>query len=169
MRAGSIRWPPTAGDVAVPLPAKTVVVTGRLHSIEDLPLPGHRIAFVTRTARTPQTSGPDGTFTFSIEQDGRVEVDESGWTTVLTAVVSLESPPRHALVVAAPAVRLAGVVVDELGAPVPQATVAVVLPEGFRARFRDNADASAVADCAPRAPPTAASRSPSHLPWWVRR
>jgi RNA polymerase sigma factor (sigma-70 family) len=126
--------------------AAVASVTGRLRTADDQPLPERRVAFVTRADRTSQATGTDGAFRFAVEQDGRIEIDEAGWTTVMTALVPAESPPRHALVVAAPAVGLAGVVVDEQGAPVPQATVEVVLPDTFRTRFGDDADAAAVMD-----------------------
>ncbi len=136
--------PPPSAAASEPVRATPVVVTGSLRTSEDLPLAGRRVAFVTRTARTSLATDPESAFAFPVERDdGRIEIDEAGWTTVLTALVSAAAPPRHALVIAAPAVRIAGQVVDEHGGPVPQAALSVVLPDGFRARFRANADAAA--------------------------
>ncbi|MGE3175412.1 MAG: sigma-70 family RNA polymerase sigma factor [Planctomycetota bacterium] len=132
--------PAAAGRDAVPA---AVTVRGEVRSSEDRPLPeltlrGRGRGGEVATARSDRF----GAFAIELRADGEIAVDDAGWTTVLQAVVSVAAPPRSALVVAARAVRVGGVVVDEAGAPVAEAGVEVVLPEGFRARFTANADAA---------------------------
>lgn len=135
---------PAAGSTPGPAPAQ-VAVAGRLCDAEGRPLPDRPVVFRAGEQGQDQavfrTDG-DGAFTATITGNGRLLAGDPDWVTVLMPVLDAATPPPHALVVAAPAVRLTAAVVDQHGAPLPGASATVVLPDGFRGRFRDNADAA---------------------------
>lgn len=88
----------------------------------------------------------DAAGAFELEADdpgGQVVADDAGWTTVVAGRVPERGREREGvLVVAAPALELAGRVVDAGGRPVAGASVAAHLPADFAARFAESFDHS---------------------------
>lgn len=77
------------------------------------------------------TSGPGGWFELELDRAGEAIVAaDPGWATVLAGVVRTLGETRP-LVVVAPELALAGLVVDENGVPVGGAELAFELPPGF--------------------------------------
>ncbi len=138
---------PDPAAAAAPVPTVApVTVAGRLCDAEGRPLADRPVVFRAGSEQGQDLAtfrtGPDGTFTAAFTGNGRLLAGDPDLITVLMPVLDASAPPPHALVVAATAVRLTAVVADQHGAPLAGATTAVVLPEGFRGRFRDNADAA---------------------------
>jgi RNA polymerase sigma-70 factor (ECF subfamily) len=150
-----------ASDLVPPAPttASGWLVHGLLVDIEARPLAGTTLRRSedsrgprdeTRSATgaddvTLVRTGTDGRFT--IEDDGRgprsLELVDEGWSLAIGArlpTTSVEAEDRELTLVAAPAVRFAGVVVDDGGRPVAGARLAWGLPELFRARFAARLD-----------------------------
>ncbi|MEM9382860.1 MAG: sigma-70 family RNA polymerase sigma factor, partial [Planctomycetota bacterium] len=74
------------------------------------------------------TTDADGLFDLPAGPNARVGVKDEAWTTVFAAVLAPPSYGERSIAIAAPAVTLAGRVVDGWGAPIEGATVDVVLP-----------------------------------------
>lgn len=89
-------------------------------------------------------SNASGLFALSVAgPDGRVEVTDPGWATVL-AGVSWQGLDRACTVVAAPVTAVHGVVFAPDGSRLSGASIALELPEGFRGRLRRALDHSVV-------------------------
>lgn len=139
-------WPrpseitPPVDDIAVraalapaaePAPAteaptvRPFVVRGRVLDLDRQPVANLAIGRFDRMERSDVRSAADGTFEINLTVGGSgLEAQGPGWATVWAD--RHDSEPRAELVtiVVAPAGRLAGVVVDQSGGPVPNALVA---------------------------------------------
>lgn len=125
--------PPRAEDPAAkPRESQAWIVSGRVVSTEGVALAGLALAIEGARAAAPVVSGADGRFEFDAAA-GAFALLDSGRRTLLLApgqawASALETPfsresSRDLLVVAAPAIELAGTVVDAAGGPVEGATV----------------------------------------------
>jgi RNA polymerase sigma-70 factor (ECF subfamily) len=144
--------PPTRGEYAVEevaspsAPSSTTPIatpaflTGRVVDLASSPLSG--IGVRRGTAAT--TSAGDGGFRFEHDAgSGEVRVDDPLWTTVLAVQPLPADSGREAILVAAPRLRLSGVVLDAAsGLVVEGASVCVELPRDFRAGFALDLDRS---------------------------
>ena len=136
-----------------PAPARAEpqrLVRGRTVDAEGRPAPGLAVTFrAGQGAPLPDaehsTSDAAAAFSLPLASDGggRVVVEQPGWSTVCAAMIKPGELPSLALVVAAPAVELAGVVRGPDGRPVPGAQVQVVWPADLRTRLSDISDAAA--------------------------
>jgi len=137
-----------AADAAAPAAAARML-EGRVVDTAGLPIAGARILarkFGSGALREAEGAADAARAALATADDaGRfalpapaveivLEAERERYLTVLNCSVGPDTP-RNLLLVMAPAVRLAGEVVDPLGAPVAGARVSVALPEGFRARF----------------------------------
>lgn len=122
---------------AAPEPAPTNAlrsIPGRAFQPDGRALAGVRVGQRAAPARAVATDA-DGRFVLPTEMGaGSLVVLDAGWTTVFYGTEEA-SEAAERILVAAPAVELAGVVVDELGAPIAGVELPLEPPEGFRARF----------------------------------
>ncbi len=132
----------TAQREAQDAPAPEVAAGIRVHGLvldqAARPVPGVRVVRAgSARAEEGGATGARGRFEFEVQGGGgRFVVDDERFTTVLSGgFVPVSKPGAECVVVVAPRVTLAGRVIDELGRAVPEADLALVLPEGFRARF----------------------------------
>lgn len=98
---------------------------------------------VAAAAPSARAAG-DGGFALTLMPGiGRVIVTDEAWQTVLSPVLQNGEPPQFGLVVAAPAVALAGAVRGPDGQAIAGARIQVVWPTDLRSRLTDIHDASA--------------------------
>jgi RNA polymerase sigma-70 factor (ECF subfamily) len=135
-----------SGPTGTVRPAKTVA--GRVVDGEGRALPSVGIelgiAGAAVVAERRARSDANGGFAFTIAEGGggTVRVTEPGWQTVMHGVVQW-GQAADALVVAAPAVALAGHVRSNDGAGIAGARLQVLWPADLRSRLSDIADTAA--------------------------
>ena len=134
--AGEPAPAPAAPVVAMAAPPRAL--RGRVIDVAGAPLGGVRVRATSAADAAPLEvdTGPDGRFALADPPArGSLEIAPPGWATVLRPELwEGRGEVEHVLVVA-PAVDLAGVVVDAARRPIAGATVAVPLPFGLRSRF----------------------------------
>ena len=126
-----------------PLPAAGASkMRGRVIDCEQRPVPGVAIASQARSSRDSDSgevvAHADAEGRFELERGvgaGELHVREEAWTTVLAAMPNQAGSDVEVLLVVAPRVTLAGVVVDEYGTPVEGARVDFRTPAELRARL----------------------------------
>lgn len=119
-------------------PRPAVVVRGRVVDCEGLARGGVRIGL---PASEGVRADADGRFELPVESEGgRLVALEPELATVLPGACRVG--PVEPLVVVAPRLAVAGVVVDEGGRPLRDARVELILPAGFGARFETQLDAT---------------------------
>lgn len=118
-----------------------VVVEGQAFDGEGSPLAA--IALQIRGAADEGVlTEASGSFRIETEKtEGRIEVKDSSWVTLRSGAFDERTnvPP---IVVAAPALRLGGIVVDEWGQGLSEARITVTLPDDFEQRFPVRLDSS---------------------------
>ena len=123
--------PPVEG--AAPAAAETHVARGRVFDAEGRP-----VAFVDvrlREGGDAASTGPDGSFELRTPlAAGRLEVADERWVEVRTGSWRASGRIEPVLVVA-PAVDLAGFVVDEWGRRLEGARIGLAMPQDFESRF----------------------------------
>ncbi|HEX6885816.1 MAG TPA: sigma-70 family RNA polymerase sigma factor [Planctomycetota bacterium] len=133
---------PAATGSPAPAPEATAwTVRLRVLDAEGQPMPGVEVC-ADGTTEVLGTSGRGGWCVFPTVAERLVLVaSDPRWVTIHAG-----SPVRASSVdpvlVLAPALALAGVVLDELGRPLPGASVRFDLPEGFRTRFTEVLEAT---------------------------
>jgi len=134
---------PPASAPSEPVLAAAVPLSGRLVDVEGAPLPGLAVVGVSDAGlrlELEARSNADGSFQVRhVGGAAELRVGEPGWATVAAGLVA---PGREALVVAGPALALAGIVTDEAGAPVAGADVRLVLPADLGAGLPVSLDAT---------------------------
>lgn len=130
---------PAAVAPAAASPAKTRSLAGRVVDGEGRPIEGATLRFGADTA----TSSAHGEFTLPIAEQasGIVRAEGGAWRTVMRAIVG-SATATAPLVVAGPAVDLAGEVRGADGQPIAGAALRVVWPEDLRSRLTNIADTS---------------------------
>jgi RNA polymerase sigma factor (sigma-70 family) len=138
----------TPETASAPAPPTDARLHGRVFDSEGRPAAGVEVEFLPRGesrasgARRGGVSGSDGIFeTEPPDTAGRFVGTGPGFVTVLAAAHEPGASRHDPIVVVASPLSLGGRVVDERGDPVPGTRVAVKLPPGFRARFREVLDA----------------------------
>lgn len=137
--------------VAVPVPAAEpavedvtpgmTLVRGRVLDLEGNGVGGLGIAHTSgyggeEGARTPALSDGSGHFTLETDMPGKMlEVVSDSWTTVTGARAMPADSGAEPILLAAPAIELAGQVVDEMGTAVQGARVALLPPQDLRQRL----------------------------------
>lgn len=125
-RAAAARAAEPTPERGAPEAPSTLRVAGRALDVGGAPLAGVEIRAAERPDRVLATSAGDGGFEFETElRHLRLEGFRADYTTVRRGVVSGGSAQREALVVLAPAVDLAGRVVDPEGAGIAEAVLEV--------------------------------------------
>ncbi|MCB9877187.1 MAG: sigma-70 family RNA polymerase sigma factor [Planctomycetes bacterium] len=120
-----------------PLPLPTMRVTGRVFRFDGAPLPQVPMVFVPERGGDPEqlgTSDHDGNFDVQVPAATPGHLETGGEFVALRTWPFGDHQDRsgiEAMVIAAPAVRLAGVVVDARGTPVPEQDVAVQIGDAF--------------------------------------
>ncbi len=110
----------------VPVPRVALRVVGRALDVGGAPLAGVEIRAAERPEAVLARSAGDGGFEFETElRHLRLEGARAGYATVRSGIVSEDAPQREALVVLAPAVDLAGRVVDPAGEGLAEAVLDV--------------------------------------------
>lgn len=134
---------PEPEAVAVPRPAG-VTVAGQLLDPRGRPLAGRRLRFVPgaedeRDAAAPRgealdaETGSDGAFAFhGVLGPGAARTQEADLVTVLAGTCRGDGYDPEMIVVAVPTRPLVALIVDEVGAAVPGASVRLTLPERLR-------------------------------------
>lgn len=128
-----------AGAAGAASPADVIAVAaGQVLDCDGMPLGGFLVAFVADGAggRERAIARSDGAGRFEValpHLDGRLLAAEPGFVTVFSTRPG-GNGARDCLVVAAPAVAVAGAVVDAGGAPLANASVAVDIPDAIRRR-----------------------------------
>lgn len=120
-----------------PAPERTELVRGVVLDAHGAPLAGVELAAEPASAlREGAVSGPDGRFAVRLAPGARQIVSgDPRWVTVLAVSPQVSADTETALVVA-PRIAAAGRVRDEHGAPLADAELAVLLPDGWTARFQ---------------------------------
>jgi hypothetical protein len=120
---------------------------GRVLDPEARPMSGVEIGYRPwnegeRSELVPATSGPNGVFELEVPPgSGELFALDPGLVTVMSGRVS-ERTEVEPLVVVAPRIELAGVVLDATGAPLGEVRVRLEHPRGFGARFEALLDAT---------------------------
>jgi RNA polymerase sigma-70 factor (ECF subfamily) len=126
-----------------PEAAATMFIDGRVLNVDGQPVAGLAVFHRVGTGAPGETvlSAADGTFQLPLDGDhahGHIECADENWTPVLEPTLwnhgFVGEDDRNVLIVA-PALPLAGTVVDEAGEPVAGAEIVVTLPWGLRSRF----------------------------------
>jgi RNA polymerase sigma-70 factor (ECF subfamily) len=124
-------------------PARTWQVAGLVLDQGGAPLPGVEIgvrgADGTGGDGPRATSGADGRFRIELSGVSALAATQTDYVTVTEAIWTPEARYEPVIVVAPPQ-RLAGRVVDELGAGIAGAVLLVQAPEGFETRFSTHLD-----------------------------
>ncbi|MCA8950592.1 MAG: sigma-70 family RNA polymerase sigma factor [Planctomycetes bacterium] len=144
---------PPAAAAAPPADVTTGrLANGRVVDPEGAPLAGVEVALVGTTGEIASsaphaTSDAAAAFELTLRdgEQGQIVATAPGYRTVMAASVSANAVPQLALVVAAPAVELAGTVRTVDGRALPEARVQVVWPEDLRTRLSDISDAATTA------------------------
>jgi len=146
--AAATATPPSASAPAKVALAATRVLRGRVVDLDARGIGGVDVQLVSADetkADAPivkTASDADGRFSFEAPvRPSRIEVASARWTTVLAGWGS-ESGEGERVVVVAPDMAFAGLVVDETDAPVVGASVEYRLPAGLRTSFREILDLS---------------------------
>jgi len=117
-----------AAEPTVDTEAPTVrplIVRGRVLDLDRQPVANLAIGRFDRTERSDVRSAADGTFEITLDAAGSgLEAQGPGWATVWADRHDSEPPADVVTILVAPAGRLAGVVMDHVGRPVPNALVA---------------------------------------------
>lgn len=129
----------STGPSAAAAPVPTFTVHARLVDAEGLGVHGVRVRLAGDEASAVSVAG-DITLE-TTRTSGRLEVDDARWLAVRTGTWSRGGRIDPVLVVA-PALSLAGRVVDEWRRGLSGARLTLELPEGFAARFEERLDAS---------------------------
>ncbi|MBK8099302.1 MAG: sigma-70 family RNA polymerase sigma factor [Planctomycetes bacterium] len=131
-------------EVSVARRLRGRVVDGDGRAAANLPVTQASTDGVVADAAPTARAAGDGSFELTlVPGSGRVVVTDDGWQTVLSPMLQAGEPPQFGLVVAAPAVALAGAVRGPDGQPIADARVQVVWPADLRSRLTDIHDASA--------------------------
>lgn len=132
-------------EAAAPSEAQAAALfRGRVLTAEGRALADVEVRFRSEAAAegAAARSDADGVFTLVRPDATRdLVVDDPEWTTVLAGVV-MPGDSSEPIVVAAPRLRLAGLVVGEGGERLEQTLVTCSLPRDFRARFTEVLDLS---------------------------
>ncbi|HKE01886.1 MAG TPA: sigma-70 family RNA polymerase sigma factor [Planctomycetota bacterium] len=132
---------------------------GRVLDLESRALPGIEVRFHAenygwgKQSAASLPAGSEATFVATSDETGvfempappvtgEIDVESARWATVLGGAFDPHSDAAEPTVVAAPKIALAGHVVDASGAAVEGAGVSLIVPWGFRSRFRDALDFS---------------------------
>lgn len=137
---------PAAEPAQPPSTAATRLLRGRVLDAEARPLAGIEVSTGAEGGEfVAATSGRNGTFELQLPR-GRAELraTDPALVTVMSGRVD-ETSAVEPLVVVAPRIELAGVVLDESGAPLSQVHVRLDPPRGFRTRFEAVFDTTASA------------------------
>jgi len=133
---------PRAVETAESSASTLRLLPGRVFEPEGRPRAGLSIGQRAAPERAV-TSDAEGRFALPAESGGGpLVVLDAGWTTIFYGTEEASEAAERVLV-AAPAVDLEGVVLDELGAPVQGVELRLEPPAGFRARFPAVLDYSA--------------------------
>ena len=129
------------------------VFQGRVIDVDSIPIAGATIGFgdpdsswgAAELTGTTFRSGAGGLFELSAEEigTGDLVVADEEWSTVLAGALVTQESGQESVIVVAPRLALAGVVLDAAsGLPVEDAHLRVQLPSDFRADFALNLDRS---------------------------
>jgi hypothetical protein len=112
-------------------------VRGRVLRPSALPVSGVTVRLPRANDQTVR-SGSSGNFEFVLQPGittGEIDVDERGWATLFTSLVSLDSLDHEHVVVVLPAINLAGSVVDTSGVALEGARLSLRVGDGFQREF----------------------------------
>lgn len=120
------------GAVGSTLAPQTVSVFGRVVDVSAQPVAGASLAWIDERADVLGRSEADGTFVIELDPEvlsrrRTLVTIEPGWAHVRTSLVQRSRLTAEHLIVVAPAVEVAGSVLDEGGSPVAGARVDVLL------------------------------------------
>lgn len=143
--------PVTAVATPAPPVAEQARLFGRVIDLERAPVAGIQVRFfdAEHRAKDGYATQTDAAGTFELDDPrcaGHLDVDSAGWTSIFRPEFAGAPKPRECVLVVARSVALSGVVVDELRRPIDAANVAVLLPQGLRARFDTILDSSSTVE-----------------------
>lgn len=127
-----------SADEDEPPPLSVVSVRGRVVDAAGTPVPGIDVGVLLEDGDPPILGKSDGAGSFLLAAAALpcfVVVVDPKWTTLRMGEVSVEAPLAPALVIAAPAVTVGGIVVGEDGRPLAGAHLGIRLEKGALAEL----------------------------------
>ena len=138
---------------AAPAPAPKLLVRGRAIDLGDLPIEGLALSLagLGSAPDVHAVTASDGIFEFEpAAKGGDVRIDDPRWTMVFQPHVSQGEASDFPVLVAAPRIALAGVVLDSEQRPIPDAELRVSWDANVRSRFSRVLDRSLLVEAEAR-------------------